>query len=606
MNYILNAYAIQDIGHRSNQEDSFYPPFFEKCHYDATKRECSYYDGAPRTDDRFFIVCDGMGGHERGEVASRSVITSMSNYLKQHTSIEGPFDDDIVRQAVSKALDDLAAQDDPREKRKMGTTMALLKFHAGGATIGHIGDTRVYQYRPADKGHPAQILFRTEDHIMVNELVRHGQISSDDAICVNNKHILSRSMTSDKNYRPEVEISHVTNIRPNDIFMICSDGIYENLDDDELCHLLCDPNYGDQERIQCLLQQTLDNRDNHTAIIIRVQNIFNVSGEESKEETLPVGSIINSPNYSYHIEKVLGQGAFGITYLASTSVAMQGDLGTIHSEIKMAVKEFFMHNDTKRLGAEIVPDSMTERVKQYATKFRNEAAKLAMLSHPHIVKVLEVFEANNTIYYSMEYLPDGTLNDYAAKKKGLPEQEAIRYIRQIGSALLYLHTNKILHLDVKPANIMRNESTDTLKLIDFGLSKQYEENGDAMSSGFLGCGTSGYAPLEQADGSVEKEFSPQIDVYALGATYYKLLTDQVPDNAIDVLNKGLRTLPLVKKNVSQQSIDAIRAAMEPTVAKRLKNVQEFLDRLPRVDDESIFPEKTHKDFLSRICFWRKG
>ena len=106
---------------------------------------------------------------------------------------------------------------------------------------------------------------------------------------------------------------------------------------------------------------------------------------------------------------------------------MQGGLGTIHSEIRVAVKEFFMHHETKRVGAEIASDSMTERVKQYATKFRNE-------------------------------------------------------------------------------------SNDTLKLIDFGLSKQYEENGNAMSSGFLGCGTSGYAPLEQADGSVEKEFSPQIDV----------------------------------------------------------------------------------------------
>ena len=255
-----------------------------------------------------------------------------------------------------------------------------------------------------------------------------------------------------------------------------------------------------------------------------------------------------------------------------------------------------MHKEMKRQGVDLIPISDEENVKRYADKFRREASKLAMLSHPNIVKVLEVFEANNTIYYSMEYLPDGTLNDYVDKKGGLPEKEAIACIRQIASALLYLHTNKLLHLDIKPANIMRIESTNTLKIIDFGLAKRYEKNGDPESNSSLGSGTTGYAPLEQADAYGEHEFSPEMDVYALGATYYKLLTDHVPNNAIDVLNKGLNTLPLVKKDVSQKSIEAIKAAMEPTKAKRLKTVDAFLDMLPRVDDETIFKDTETRDF----------
>ena len=199
----------------------------------------------------------------------------------------------------------------------------------------------------------------------------------------------------------------------------------------------------------------------------------------------------------------------------------------------------------------------------------------------------------------MEYLPGGSLNDYVNKRDGLPEREAIKCIRQIGSALLYLHTNKMLHLDVKPANIMRSDTTGALKLIDFGLAKRYVDNGDPESSASLGSGTTGYAPLEQADASNEMEFSPSIDVYALGATYYKLLTAHVPDSAVDVLNSGLSTMPLVKKNVSQKSIDAIKAAMEPLKAKRLPNVQEFLDMLPRVDDDTIFYEKKERKLKKR-------
>lgn len=611
MNYILNAYALQDLGYRSNQEDSFYPPFIDACQYEGkalrgsgkkgVAREKAYYDGTPHTDDRLFIVCDGMGGHARGEVASRIVTETMSKAILRSVSLEGAFNDDMVQNAVDEALDALIAQDDPTEVKKMGTTMTLLKFHAKGATVAHIGDSRVYQFRPARKNQPAKIMFRTEDHTMVNDMLHNGQLTVSQARNSNQKHILSRSMTSSRHYRPEVEINHIMDIQPGDIFMLCTDGIFERMDDDALCTLLTDPNYDDVERAQQILHECIRNRDNHTAIIVRVENVINTEGQNHNDALSP-GTVLKSENYTYHIEKVLGHGAFGITYLVTTNVSMQGQLGTIHTGVKVALKEFFMHNDMKRDGGELIEIAPESKVKQFSDKFRREASKLAMLSHPNIVRVLEVFEANNTIYYSMEYLPDGTLNDYVMARGGLPEQEAIGCIRRIGSALMYLHANKMLHLDVKPANIMRSESTNTLKLIDFGLAKRYVSTGEAESSANLGVGTSGYAPLEQADGNREQEFSPQIDVYALGATYYKLLTAQVPDTAVEVLNRGLSTMPLVKKKVSQKSIDAIKAAMEPTIAKRLKTVEQFLEMLPRVDDEQLFPQENHDDRWKWMSF----
>lgn len=599
MNYIINAYAMQDIGLRRNQEDCFFPPFIDPCHYDETQRDWCYYDGSPHTDQRLFIVCDGMGGHDRGEVASRIVCQTMSQTLLKEATIEGAFNDSMIHQAVDKALEALTEEDNPNEVKKMGTTMALLKFHAQGATIAHIGDTRVYQFRPATSGRPPQVMFCTKDHTVVNDMVQRGQISYAQAKVSNRKHILSRSMMSQQGYHPVAEIDHITDIQPGDIFMLCTDGVFENLDHQTLCDIVTDPNYSDVELTQRLLHECLHNRDNHTAYIVRVKDVLNVEGKTAPDSSLPAGTVLKSENYTYQIEKVLGQGAFGITYLVNTIVSMQGQLGTIRTGVKVALKEFFMHKEMKREGGELIEISPDSKVKIYAEKFRKEAQKLASLTHPNIVRVLEVFEANNTIYYSMEYLPGGSLNDYVNKRDGLPEREAIKCIRQIGSALLYLHTNKMLHLDVKPANIMRSDTTGALKLIDFGLAKRYVDNGDPESSASLGSGTTGYAPLEQADASNEMEFSPSIDVYALGATYYKLLTAHVPDSAVDVLNSGLSTMPLVKKNVSQKSIDAIKAAMEPLKAKRLPNVQEFLDMLPRVDDDTIFYEKKERKLKKR-------
>lgn len=591
MNYRLQAYAVQDIGTRSNQEDSFFPPFIDPCHYDEIPRDWSFYDGTAHTDDRLFIVCDGMGGHDRGEVASRIVTQTMSKSLLQSASIEGAFHDELIQHAVTESLQALAEKDDPNEVMKMGTTMTVLKFHADGATIGHIGDSRVYHFRPAQQSLPARIMFRTEDHTVINEMVQNGQMTLAQARHSSKKHVLSRAMMSYQDRDPEADVHRITDIQKDDVFVLCSDGVFENMSDDDLCLLMTDPNYSDVQRAQHLLEACKDNRDNRTAIIVRVQDILNTPDKMAPNASLTPGTVLQSKNYTYHIERVLGHGAFGITYLVNTSISMQGQLGNIITGVKVALKEFYMEKEMKRVGSELVTTSEDANVETYAKKFRREATKLAMLSHPNIVRVLEVFEANNTIYYAMEYLPDGSLSEYVNKKGHLPEQEAIGCIRQIGSALTYMHTNKMLHLDVKPANVMRSESTNTLKIIDFGLAKRFSENGDPETSSNLGVGTPGYASLEQVDGNIEHEFSPELDVYSLGATYYKLLTGITPSSAIEVLNRGINALPLVKKNVSQQSIDAIRAAMEPTKAKRLKSVEAFLNMLPRVDDETIFVKK---------------
>lgn len=576
MNYRLCAYSLQDIGQRPNQEDCFYPTFIEPCQFSEIDRDMVYYDGVAHIDDRLFILCDGMGGHDYGEVASQTVTYEMSRALLRTSSIEGEFDDSLIQKATDEAHKILTKKS--VDSLNMGTTMAVLKFHANGVTIGHIGDSRVYQFRPNTGTEPAKTLFCTKDHAQ--------------------GHMLTRAIMANEASAPECEIDHITDIRPGDIFLLCSDGITGCMSDEALCSLLTNPNYGDVERVQRLLRECKDAMDNHSAIIIRVVEIINEKDGINCQLPLSPGTVLKSQNYSYNIEKTLGKGSFGITYLANVPIAMKGQFNSLQSGIPVTIKEFAVEGKMQRIGSDLHITSDEEFVKNFADNFRQEATSLALLSHPNIVQILEVFEANNTIYYSMEYLPDGNLNDYACMSSGLPEKEAISFIRQIGSALSFIHANHMLHLDVKPDNVMR-KGADYVKLIDFGLVKNISTELAATDS--FGVGTTGFAPLEQIDSKSNVPLSPATDVYALGATYYKLLAAFTPNDAVDVSKNGLNLQPLKAKGISKKSIDAIVAAMQPDKDKRLQSAEEFLAMLPSISNDADFiQEKGKSEFPWKI------
>lgn len=275
MEYGLKAYVIQDIGQRGNQEDSFFPPFLQPCHFDMTEREEAYYEGTAHTTDSLFILCDGMGGHERGEVASRTVCDIVSSHIQQAEREGQPFSDDLVRSAVSAALAALDAAEDPSTKRKMGTTMTLLKVHANGATIAHIGDSRVYHFRPASGRHDARMLFRTEDHNLATMLLKNGSMTFQQVRNFAQRHVLTRALQAYLDRRVEVDIYHTKDIKPGDVFFLCSDGILEELYDEDLCSMLTNKEYTDEQRLQILMTFCEGNKDNHTAWFVRVERCGN-------------------------------------------------------------------------------------------------------------------------------------------------------------------------------------------------------------------------------------------------------------------------------------------------------------------------------------------
>ena len=291
------------------------------------------------------------------------------------------------------------------------------------------------------------------------------------------------------------------------------------------------------------------------------------------EQHLPNGTVLQGESHRYTIVKTLGQGSFGITYLAHPQMA--GSLGTIN--VKVAIKEFFMRDINTREGSTVTGGSSRDGLfDRYRHKFQREAQNLSRMQHPGIVRVIEAFDANDTSYIAMEYLGGGNLDSLINLRRRLPEEEALRYIQRIGEALSFMHTHQMLHLDLKPSNVMLNDIGDPV-IIDFGLSKQYDENGIPESSTTVGGGTPGYAPIEQASYREGEGFPVTMDIYALGATLYKMLIGQRPPEADRILNDGFPDDAF--NGISQSTIDIVRKAMAIRKADRYQSADDFLAAL---------------------------
>ena len=271
----------------------------------------------------------------------------------------------------------------------------------------------------------------------------------------------------------------------------------------------------------------------------------------------------------YRIESVLGQGGFGITY-----IALQTGLNR-----KVAIKEFFMkehcNRDADTSYVSVPSFGSRELVEKFKTKFVKEAQTIAEMENDHIIRIYDVFEENGTAYYVMEFLQGGSLAD-SLPEGGFSEKVALKYIRQIADALQYIHEEKrILHLDVKPANVMLRKAGVAV-LIDFGISKHYDDEGGSQTSSTPVGVSKGYAPLEQYNTGGVSQFSPATDIYSLGATLYKLLTGQTPPDANDVNEDGLPELP---ESISAPVRTAVTKAMQPRRKDRPQSVGEFLSML---------------------------
>ena len=334
--------------------------------------------------------------------------------------------------------------------------------------------------------------------------------------------------------------------------------------------------------------------------------------------TLPIGAKLHSPKRTYTIEKVLGQGGFGITYKVSANLKV--DNVTIRTHF--AIKEFFMSEACERDEHNSICYSspVKDKVEESRKDFLAEAQRLNKISleHPNIIHVNEVFEANNTVYYVMEYLDAGNLRDYVRKQGALSEQEALAIMVPIMQAVEYLHQHKMSHLDVKPDNVMLKEDPETGEtipvLIDFGLSKHYDKNGKPTSTVRVSGFSDGYAPVEQYTGIYF--FTPQADVYALAATlYYALVgkdpviaSEQTEEKILKNLPKGIsdsvkKTILSSMKMQKEERCPSVSIMLAGLSASSVENAQsDQNENLTKKSNETRVIKKTHKKHSMRIAW----
>lgn len=250
---------------------------------------------------------------------------------------------------------------------------------------------------------------------------------------------------------------------------------------------------------------------------------------EQWDDVLPVGSVLRSGKREYRVEAVLGKGGFGITYKVS---AME-QVGQIPVRVEFAMKEFFMDGCLRDASGKVSTADTKGEAADGLKDFISEAWRLNSLCGQcrNIVPVDEVFEANGTACYVMEFLDGGSLADYVKKHGALSVGAAKKILKPVADAVAFLHCNRITHLDIKPGNIMFRSNGDPV-LIDFGLAKHYDRRGNATTTVRTLAYSAGFSPAEQYVGL--KQFSPQSDVYALAATFANMLTGKTPPEAIDL------------------------------------------------------------------------
>ena len=281
----------------------------------------------------------------------------------------------------------------------------------------------------------------------------------------------------------------------------------------------------------------------------------------------------------YRIERVLGQGGFGNTYMGYNT----------EFEETVAIKEFFMKGVTERDEmTSIVSVSNADNVQQFEEqreKFKKEARRLRKLKNEHIVKVHDLFEENGTAYYVMDYIDGESLAEKMKKTdQQFTEVEVKSILSQVLEALKEVHQNEIWHLDLKPGNIMIDKSGNAY-LIDFGASKQIRANGSMTTSTAL-CYTPGYAPNEQI-GQMYDRFGPWTDIYALGATIYNLLTNKKPPMAIDIEEDEEGAFDF-SNSISEDMRKLVVWMMQPKRKKRPQSVDEILSLLN--NKQSVTPQ----------------
>lgn len=281
----------------------------------------------------------------------------------------------------------------------------------------------------------------------------------------------------------------------------------------------------------------------------------------------------------YEIRDILGQGGFGITYLAQ-------DLNLNH---EVAIKEYLpidLAIRTKSGTVSPVSDEYHERYYWGLERFLDEARTLGQFKHPNIVQVRNVFEANNTAYMVMEYEMGESFQEILNQRKTISESDLKTIIFPIADGMKVVHAAGFIHRDIKPANIFLRFDGDPV-LLDFGSARQSLERGNESLTSIF---SRGYAPIEQYHSSEETQ-GPWTDIYALGATMYRAISGIPPTDAVDrsaaiaQIEKDtyVPIEEICTENYSEDFLQAIDYALQFRQQDRPQSISEWITTFDRRD-----------------------
>lgn len=255
MNITLERpFSATGKGSRENNEDSIFP-----------------LSELANSGQRFFMVCDGVGGAEKGEVASTLACDSFKTFFD--TFLEG---NDPSEEFINKAVLYTESRFDEYvklypEAKGMATTLTFLYVGTSGVTIAHIGDSRIYHIRNG------KILSVTEDHSLVNSWVQLGKITKEEAAVHSQKNVITRAIIGSE-YSVNADVKLISDVRPGDNFLMCTDGVTECFTDDEIERLFSSGLNAESLKDFIVGYCADGAKDNFSFYILPIQNVQKMAG----------------------------------------------------------------------------------------------------------------------------------------------------------------------------------------------------------------------------------------------------------------------------------------------------------------------------------------
>ncbi len=532
------------------------------------------------------LLADGVGGMQRGEVASRLAVETGLKTFREAPGAQAP--QQLITQMFTAA--NLAVYDKGMEnhgKSRMATTLAGVIFRNNEITVGNVGDSRVYLVRKTT------IKQLSTDHTYAGMQQKFGLISEQEAKTSEHRSVLTRSVGHEPVIRVDVETATVFK---GDTVVLCSDGLYAHVADSEIADIVSRYSPAQACRQLVALAEQRGTDDNLSIQVVHINEVEKVAlyrGVPMYQETA-------DPTTRYELKpgQVLDNRFQILETISRSGMATIFKATDLEKKLTVAVKVPLMHYESDP---------------GFYSRFLREEEIGSSLNHPYILKFYPVPEGiRSRPYIVTEYLRGYTLSHLLTSISPMPEKDAIKLAGRICEALAYLHGQGVVHRDLKPQNVMLCND-GTIRIMDFGIAKAKEGRRLTFSGFTPAVGTPDYMAPEQVRG---KRGDERTDIYSLGTMLYEMVTGTPPfqmenENPLVIMNARVEGDPMAPRkrnaNVSPQVEEIILHAMERDPKKRYQKAE---DMKAELDDPSKVQLTGRCDRLQEVTVgkrkWKKA